>query len=132
MTSRAVVSQRGFTLIEVIIAFAIVALALSAVFQIFSTGLRGSVVTENYNIATLLAESKLAGIGIEEPLDTGDQSGTFENGFQWQTTVRPYDDGGSSFTPGAIQAFEVTVTVKWGGLNRERTVSLATLRLAIP
>ena len=132
MTNRARVSERGFTLIEVIVAFAIVALALSALFQIFSTGLRSSVVTENYNMAVLLADSKLAGIGIEEPLEAGDQSGTFDNGFRWETNVRPYDDGGSSFTPGAIQAFEVTVTVKWGGLNRERTVSLATLRLATP
>lgn len=132
MTNRARVSERGFTLIEVIVAFAIVALALSALFQIFSTGLRGSVVTENYNMAVLLADSKLAGIGIEEPLEAGDQSGTFDNGFRWETNVRPYDDGGSTFTPGAIQAFEVTVTVKWGGVVRERTVSLATLRLKTP
>lgn len=132
MTSRARVSERGFTLIEVIVAFAIVALAMSALFQIFSTGLRSSVVTENYNMAVLLADSKLAGIGIEEPLEAGDQSGTFDNGFRWETNVRPYDDGGSTFTPGAIQAFEVTVTVKWGGVVRERTVSLATLRLKTP
>ena len=132
MTNRARVSERGFTLIEVIVAFAIVALALSALFQIFSTGLRGSVVTENYNMAVLLADSKLAGIGIEEPLEAGDQSGTFDNGFRWETNVRPYDDGGSTFTPGAIQAFEVTVTVEWGGVVRERTVSLVTLRLKMP
>ena len=132
MTSRARLSERGFTLIEVIVAFAIVALALSAVFQIFSTGLRSSVVTENYNMAVLLADSKLAGMGIEEPLETGDQSGTFDNGFRWETYVRLYDDGGSTFMPGAIQAFEVSVTVKWGGVIRERTVSLATLRLKTP
>lgn len=132
MTNRARVSERGFTLIEVIVAFAIVALAMSALFQIFSTGLRGLVVTENYNMAVLLADSKLAGIGIEKPLEAGDQSGTFDNGFRWETNVRPYDDGGSTFRPGAIQAFEVTVTVKWGGVVRERTVSLATLRLKTP
>ena len=132
MTSRARVSERGFTLIEVIVAFAIVALALSALFQIFSTGLRSLVVTENYNMAVLLADSKLAGIGFEEPLEAGDQSGTFDNGFRWETNVRSYDDGGSTLTSGSIQAFEVTVTVEWGGINRERTVSLATLRLKMP
>lgn len=132
MTSRVGVGERGFTLLEVIVAFAIVALALSAIFQIFSTGLRSSVVTENYNMATLLADSKLAGIGIEEPLEAGDQSGTFDNGFRWEANIRPYDDGGSTFTPGEIQAFEVTVTVKWGGVVRERSLSLATLRLKIP
>ena len=132
MTSRAQASERGFTLIEILVAFVIVALALGALLQVFATGLRSSSAAENYTIAALLAESKLAAIGIEEPLEEGGQSGEFDNGFRWETNVRPYDDGGSTFTPGAIQAFEVTVTVKWGGVVRERTVSLATLRLKTP
>jgi len=132
LTSRARIKERGFTLIEVIVAFAIVAMALSAVFQIFSTGLRGAVVTEAYNTATLLAESKLTAMGIEEPLAAGDQAGAFENGYRWQTTVRPYDDGGAMVAPELISAFEVTVTVSWDGLMRERMVSLSTLRLAVP
>lgn len=122
--------ERGFTLLEVIVAFTIVALALSAVFQIFSSGLRSAVVTETYNIATLLAESKLTGMGIEEPLAVGDRSGSFENGYRWLTSVRPYDNGGETSALEAISAFEVTVTVTWGGSMRERTVSLSTLRLA--
>lgn len=130
MTSRARKSERGFTLLEVIVAFAVVALALGAVFQIFSTGLRSAVVTENYNMATLLAESKLTAMGIEAPLAAGDQSGTFANGYRWQTTVHPYDDEG--VVSEVISAFEVTVTVTWGGLTRDRMVSLSTLLLALP
>ena len=127
--ARAPASERGFTLIEILVAFVIVALALGALLQIFATGLRSSSAAENYTIAALLAESKLAGIGVEEPLEEGDQSGEFDNGFRWATNVRPYDDGGPTLAPGAIQAFEVSVTVRWGGPMRERSVSLATLRL---
>ena len=131
MTSPALAqaSERGFTLIEILVAFVIVALALGALLQIFATGLRSTSTAENYTIAALLAESKLAGIGIEEPLEEGDQSGEFDNGFRWATNVRSYDVGGPTLAPGAIQAFEVSVTVLWGGPMRERSVSLATLRL---
>lgn len=110
----------------------IVALALGALLQVFATGLRGTSVAENYTIAALLAESKLAAIGIEEPLEEGDRSGEFDNGFGWATNVRPYDGGGPTLAPGAIQAFEVSVTVRWGGPGRERSVSLTTLRLMAP
>ena len=131
MTSpaRARASERGFTLIEILVAFVIVALALGALLQVFATGLRSSSAAENYTIAALLAESKLAAIGIEEPLEEGDRSGEFDNGFRWATSVRPYDDGGPTLELGAIQGFEVSVTVQWGGAGRARSVSLATLRL---
>jgi general secretion pathway protein I len=124
--------ERGFTLIEVLVAFVIVALALGALLQVFATGLRGSSAAENYTMAALLAESKLAAMGIEEPLEEGERAGEFDNGFAWSTIVRPYDgggDGGPTLAPGALQAFEVSVTVRWGGAGRERSVSLATLRL---
>ena len=122
-------SERGFTLIEILVAFVIVALALGALLQVFATGLRSSSAAENYTIATLLADSKLAGMGIVEPLEEGDQSGEFDNGFRWATTVRAYESGEPTLAPGAIQAFEVSVTVRWGGAGRERSVSLVTLRL---
>ena len=80
----------GFTLVEVLVAFAIVAVSLGALLQIFSGGLRSSRTAEAYATAALLAESKLARIGIEEPLEEGDTTGVFDNGFEWQSTVSPY------------------------------------------
>ena len=111
----------------------IVALALGALLQVFATGLRSSSTAENYTMAALLAESKLAAMGIEEPLEESHRSGEFDNGFAWTTIVRPYGGGGGpTLAPGALQAFEVSVTVRWGGPGRERSVSLETLRLMAP
>lgn len=127
----------GFTLLEVLVAVAILAVALGVLLQTFSTGLRSVASAERRTIATLLAESKLAAIGIETPLEAGETSGEFERGYRWLATVRPYLEpgraNGDAAERGAArvpEAFEVVVTVTWSrGLRGQGSVSLATLRL---
>lgn len=124
---------RGFTLIEVLVAFAILALALGVLLQVFSGGLENARVSEAYTTAALLAESKLAAVGAEEPLAEGQSEGRFDDRFRWRVDVRPYEEGRSGAAdPDAwpVSAFEVAVTVSWDQGDEERSVSLSTLRLA--
>ncbi len=120
----------GFTLVEVLVAFVIVAVSLGALLQIFSSGLRSSHSAEAYTTAALLAESKLASIGIEEPLEEGETTGAFDNGFRWRSTVAPHAPEVGQDEASAAQAYEVTLVVRWGERGDERSVSLTTLRLA--
>jgi general secretion pathway protein I len=83
----------GFSLLEVLVAFAILAVSLGVLMQIFSVGLRNVAVEEGYTRAILLAESKLAGLGIEEPLQPGETTGSFDEEYRWHITVQPYTDG---------------------------------------
>ena len=122
--------ESGFTLIEVLVSFVIVALAMGALLQIFSSGLRSGYIAEQYSAAVLLAESKLEAVGIEEQLVEGETSGAFDNGFRWTVSVRAYDDGADADQPGTIEAFAVAVTVAWDGSAGERSFELETLRLA--
>ncbi|MGQ0591933.1 MAG: type IV pilus modification PilV family protein, partial [Gammaproteobacteria bacterium] len=62
---------RGISLLEVLVAFAIMALALGLLLRIFGTGLRSSAAAERYSAATLWAESLMAGAGSTWPLDPG-------------------------------------------------------------
>ena len=122
---------RGFTLIEVLVAFIILAVALGVLMQVFSTGLRNARVAENYTTATLYAESMLAAVGIEEPLAAGETSGDFDDRFRWRLDVQPYaisDVGDEAAVAG--RAFQVVVTVSWGDEDNPRDVTLTTLRLA--
>lgn len=112
-------------------AFTVLAISLGVLFEIFSTGMRASRSAEEYTRATLLAESKLAAIGIEGALEEGESSGEYEDGFAWRVAIRPYrlDGQEEEGLPPPIEAYEVVVTVSWGGGSGDRSVSLTTLRL---
>ena len=112
-------------------AFTVLAISLGVLFEIFSTGMRASRSAEEYTRATLLAESKLAAIGITDALEEGETTGAFEDGFAWRVAIRPYrlDEPEAEGLPPPIEAYEVVVTVSWGQGSGDRSVSLTTLRL---
>ncbi len=112
-------------------AFTVLAISLGVLFEIFSTGMRASRSAEEYTRATLLAESKLATIGITGTLEEGETTGEYEDGYKWRVAVRRYrlDEPEEEGLPPPIEAYEVVVTVAWGQGSGDRSVSLTTLRL---
>ena len=124
------VRQSGYTLIEVLVAFMILALALTVLLRIFSGGLRNVSVSSDYAIATLIAESRLAAAGIDVPLRPGETSGTEGERFEWTVSVQDYQPwpGYRSAAKG-LDAYRVTVTVEWPHGDNTRSVGLSTIRL---
>jgi general secretion pathway protein I len=123
--------SRGFTLIEVLVALVVLSLALAVIFSGVSEALRSRRAALHYQQAMLLAESKLASIGLETPLQEGEFSGDFSDQFHWRALVTPYHEEGREEPDQApVRALVVTVTVLWGPAGDERSVSLSTLRLA--
>ena len=117
----------GFTLVEVLVAFAIAALSLAALMQVFATGLRGAATSEAYARAVMLAETRLASVGVEAPLEAGESTGRFDDDYRWRLTVEPYTEAEMD---AAVEIYRIAVTVSWDeGRNAERAVTLQTLRL---
>lgn len=119
----------GFTLIEVLVAFTIMAMALGALLQTFATGLRSLNTAESYSTAALQARSKLAEIGPIVPLEVGEYSGELADGFSWRARIEPYAPAVPEGVPGGprLAGYEVEVTVSW---SAGPEVRLTTLRLA--
>jgi general secretion pathway protein I len=133
--------QKGFTLLEILVAFTILAMALGVLMQIFSRGVNGAILSDRYARASTLAESKLASTGIEEPLKEGVSNGKFDGksdeDFTWTLSVRPYEDASLEPLPGgvapimSVQLFEVELSVIFTTDDqRERRVVLTALQLA--
>lgn len=118
---------QGFTLLEVLVAFTILALMMGVLLQVFSGGLRTAEVARNHAVGALLAQSKLAAIGIEEPLVEGERTGAFDNGYRWRYSIDRYqDDDGEEEE---IVPYRLTLTVEWGPAGSGGSVTLTTLRL---
>jgi len=123
-------NQRGFSLIEVLVAFMILAISLTVIFRIFSGGLRNVALSEDYARAVLVAESKLSTIGISEPLQRGVTSGEWDERFRWQRVVdtyQPWVQDRELSTP--MEAYRVSVSVDWEHAGRTRQVTLNSVRL---
>jgi general secretion pathway protein I len=131
--------NQGFSLLEVLVAFAILGISLGVLLRIFSTGMQATTLSEEYTHATSLAESKLATIGVETPYIEGVEEGKFDGKYAWRTTIFPYEQLGNEEKLGAgfnnpmnqpALLYGVKVEVFWESAGKTRTVALETLRLA--
>ena len=119
---------RGFTLIEILVAFTILAVAMVALVQAFSSGLRGLGSAEASAVALAHARAKLEEIGSVIPLEAGEVAGEFDDGYRWTALIRAHESGdGAELDATPVQPFEVEVTVSG---ERGGAVTLRSLRLA--
>jgi general secretion pathway protein I len=130
--------QRGFTLLEVLIAFAIAALALGVMFDAVLGGLRATRTASGYQEAISLAKSHLAAI-TNSNVAGQETQGADGRGFTWKLHVVPVGTvtlaRNADFDPAdapALQAtlYAVSVTVLWKTDGGERQVRLDTARVA--
>jgi general secretion pathway protein I len=126
--------QGGFTLIEVIIAFALLALALTLLLGSLSGAARQIRTADDSGRATLHAQSMLAQLGVGEILQPGRKQGTFEQGrYRWTLEVEPYTDPLKRRAPQAVvsapRLLQLQLEVEWGGAPGQR-LRWQTLRLA--
>ena len=127
---------RGYTLVEVIIAFALLALALTLLLGTLSGASRQVRWADDAGRASLHAQSLLDQLGVGEPLSPGRKQGDFENGrYPWQLDVQPWRDpvqpAGQPQDLSAPVLMAVNLRVSWGEAARQ-WLQVLTLRLVQP
>jgi general secretion pathway protein I len=127
-------TERGFTLVEVIVAFLLLAMVLTTGFEVFTAGMRRAIDLEERSQALAVAQSRLAVVGPELEVKENSISGQTEDGkFRWTQTIARSKEGeadpGGRLTT-AYGLYRIEVVVSWRGADeREHTLSLATLEL---
>lgn len=86
-------SEQGFSLIELVVAMALLAVALTAVYQLQAKNLDLHAEARFVTLASQMARSRLAGITCRGELVEGSESGFFEeedggeSPFAWEETI---------------------------------------------
>ena len=128
--------SKGFSLLEILVAFTIMAVALTVILRIFGSGVNNAVISEEYNVAVQMAESLLARTGVDAPLVIGETSGVEVDKYQWLVRVNllsqtPVTNTNTLQNESAqvSSVFAVTVIVAWGNDGRSlRSVELHSLK----
>src|SRR3569832_1892461 len=123
--------ERGFTLVELLVSLAILAVALGVLFSAISSALDSTRKDRDEALAGSLVQSLLARTGTDRPLRAGEDSGVYSNGMRWRVAIAPYGSGDDAKV-WRMNAFAVRATVSWSDNGNFRSNSLSTLRMAAP
>ena len=121
--------RAGFTLLEVLIAFLIAALALGVLFRGAVESQAASSTAARYGEALSRARSRLAALDAAGPPRAGDQEGDDGGGFRFRVRTTPLEAGPLTAAGIASMLYAVSVAISWNTDERIRTVQFDTRRL---
>jgi general secretion pathway protein I len=140
--------QRGFSLLEVILAFTLLAVALGILMAILGGGLTQVRGAADATVATLHAQSLLDEVGVLEPIEPGRRAGDFDDGrYRWEMEITEAEDPAPAGIPDPNAApvetvgrqlpsapllYRVELVMAWGEGDLERRNSFVTLRARTP
>jgi general secretion pathway protein I len=127
----------GFSLLEVLVAFIIVALVVTALFRLYGGALGNASAADDWTRALLVAQSRLALAASAQPLREATDAGSDADGrIDWRTSVTPYvppdadEDVERASEAMSTRLFRVTVDVRFPGIaSQPRTLTLSTLKI---
>ena len=119
---------QGFTLLETLVALALLGLALGVLMQIHTQGLRNVRIGDGHSRAVAVAEGVLAQVGSALALEPGTAEGRGGDGsgYRWRVEIAPATREGAP----VAGLFDVTVSVEWQQFGKQRGTVLSSQRAA--
>lgn len=129
---------RGFTLLEILVAFVVIGVLGAAMLQLFQGSLRNVALSGEYTEAAMLARSKLAELEARQVPATGMEEGAFDDRYRWRAELVPYfpdadtdmEQAPVPLPPSVVEALRLTLTVTWGEAGDSRDFVVETVLLA--
>lgn len=115
---------RGLSLLELLVALSIMALAVGVLYRVLGTSVRNVGMLQDQQRAVLLGQSLLAAKDAVAP--EGWSEAGESAGYRWQVRSRPY--GAMSAQPGTTPLHEVAINIHWSDGGQPRQIELHTLR----
>jgi general secretion pathway protein I len=125
---RSASENAGFTLIEVLVAIAILSIGLSILLSTMSYSFHQAAQAEKMATAGSLAQSLLAQVGTELSIREGESEGQFSGGYRWHVAMHQYGDA-KEREAWPVGAYTISAEITWEDGQNLRSYSLTTLRL---
>jgi type II secretion system protein I len=121
-----VASSKGFTLLEILVALAILATAVTIIFQLFSAGLRNIAVSEDVVSAAVRAEAKMREVLSNEELTENSWTETTTDGYTFAVNITETLQEKTDSLP--VQVLQIDLAITWTKNTRERSLRLKTYK----
>ncbi len=120
-------TQKGFTLLEILVALAILGIAIAVVVQLFSANLRAISASEDYLSAVAKADSKMRELLEDEKLAEKTWSESTEDGYSVDVTIsRALKERTDKLQ---MDLLEVSLVLRWTKGPKEKSVNLKSLKV---
>ncbi len=117
----------GFTLLEILVALALLGIALLVIVQLFSANLRGIAVSDDYVVAVARAESRMRELLYDDNLSEKDWSEFTDDGYRIDVSVKEAIKERTENLQ--VRLFDIGLAVSWRKGERQRFVTLRTLKV---
>jgi general secretion pathway protein I len=119
--------RRGFTLLEILVAFSLIGMVLVVVMQIFSAGLRSLSLSDSYVNGSARAEAVMRNILEDDDFPKVALSGNTADGYRFNAAItKGYEERTQAL---GVDLYQVKVTIYWNDGVRERSMSIDTLKM---
>ncbi len=125
---------RGFTLLEVMLAFVIFALSFAAVLEIMGGSMRAIRRASDDTEVALIAQTLMDQVGIEIPLAESEFTGQEMDRYRWQMGIYRYGDVSEDAyvqelaEMSGVAVYQVMLDIEWDAGRQERSVHFSTIR----
>jgi len=116
-------TQKGFSLLEMLVAFSIMALSLGMLYKVSGNNIRLVVMAARQDQASALAESLLNAIDVVP--EAGLQQAGESASYQWAIRSAPYAGGATELQAAKLQ--QIWISITWNENDVRRRIDLTTL-----
>jgi general secretion pathway protein I len=120
--------QSGFTLLEMIVATALMGMAIVGLLSLVTQSLSNASRVREYDRAAMLARSKMSELLTVTPLPLAQPlEGAFDEASGWRARLDPFEIAGPP-APGTSMLARIQLTVWWVSNGQRRSIDLESYR----
>ncbi len=127
-------ASRGFTLLEVMLAFVVFALSFATILEIMAGSIRSVRRASDDTEVALFAQSIIDLVGTEIPIEEGEFSGTGMDRYEWRLGIFLYDVSDEDVSTqelaemSGVELYQVNLDIDWKTGQNRRDLHFSTLR----